>query len=62
MAHQVKRKLCPFVKQPLHNCYCYNLNSKSINPAIYYCGNHYRACEIFIKETDSRTARKEIRY
>ena len=50
MIAQLKNKLCPLVKNPLDNCYCLNLNSSNINPAIHYCGNHYRACEIFKKK------------
>jgi hypothetical protein len=44
-----KNKICPFVQIPFHDCYCFNLNSKYIEPAIYYCGNHFTACEIYKK-------------
>jgi hypothetical protein len=50
MAFQVKNKLCPFVKNPLHDCYCFDLNSRNINPAIHYCSNYYESCDIFKKE------------
>ena len=50
MAFQIKHKLCPFVKKPLHDCYCFDLNSRNINPAIHYCSNYYESCDIFKKE------------
>jgi hypothetical protein len=50
MTFQMNHKLCPYVKHPLNDCYCFNLNSRNISPAIHYCSNHYMSCEIFKKE------------
>lgn len=38
---------CPLVRNPLVECYCFNLTSKTINSAIEYCGYNYQKCEIF---------------
>lgn len=46
-----KNEVCPFVHEPFDKCYCFNLTSRYIKSAIYYCGNHYTSCEIFRKNT-----------
>jgi hypothetical protein len=50
MSSQINNKLCPYVKNPFSACYCFNLNSRNINPAIHYCSDNYKSCEIFKKE------------
>ena len=50
MYAEIKNKLCPLVKNPLSDCYCFDLTSKNINPAIHYCGENYTACRIFKNE------------
>lgn len=42
-----KNDICPFVQEPFDECYCYNLTSRFIDSAIYYCGNHFKSCEIY---------------
>ena len=39
--------LCPLVRDPLSDCYCYDMNSQKISAAIYYCGGKYEQCEIY---------------
>lgn len=39
--------ICPIVKNPFTDCYCFNLNSRNINPTIKYCGNDFESCEIY---------------
>jgi len=51
MFFQHRNKLCPLVKDPLSECYCFDLNSKTINPAINYCGNNYESCAIYKNRT-----------
>jgi len=46
--------MCPFVKNPLRECYCFNLTSKTINSAIEYCGYNYQRCAIFKKVMKER--------
>jgi hypothetical protein len=48
MSLQIKNRVCPFVKKPFNACYCFNLTSSNINPAINYCGNNFEACDIYI--------------
>ena len=47
MKYQLNNKICPFVKNPFSDCYCFNLNSRNINPAIHYCSNNFEKCEIY---------------
>lgn len=49
-----KNEICPFVQNPFDDCYCYNLTSRYIKSAIYYCGNHYKTCGIYKKNTSRR--------
>jgi hypothetical protein len=49
-----KKEICPFVQIPFHDCYCFNLSSRYIEPAIYYCGNHFTACEIYKKNISAK--------
>jgi hypothetical protein len=48
--------LCPLVRDPLSDCYCYDMNSQKIQYAIYYCSDKYEQCVIFrrIKATRYR--------
>ena len=36
---------CPFVSNPFEECFIANINSQSIDEAIYYCGNNFEECE-----------------
>jgi len=60
MLIQNKNKLCPLVKDPLIECYCFDLNSRTINPAINYCGNNYESCTIYINRSVSRKSSERI--
>ncbi|MBW2011386.1 MAG: hypothetical protein JRI32_07030 [Deltaproteobacteria bacterium] len=50
--HQNQKKsnhMCPFVKNPYEDCYCYNMNTQEkIKGAIYYCGENFEECEIYL--------------
>lgn len=62
MFFQIKNKLCPLVKDPFSECYCFDLNSKTINPAIKYCGNNYESCSIYINKTgDGKIFERSLR-
>ncbi|MBL7048493.1 MAG: hypothetical protein ISR96_03055 [Nitrospira sp.] len=47
MSSNNTKRNCPHVKQPLTSCYCFNLSSINISPAIYYCGNNFESCQIY---------------
>ncbi|RJQ54042.1 MAG: hypothetical protein C4526_05460 [Nitrospiraceae bacterium] len=47
MSVLMKNEICPFVQEPFNDCYCYNLTSRYISSAIYYCANHYTMCEVY---------------
>jgi hypothetical protein len=62
MFFQIKNKLCPLVKDPLNECYCFDLNSKTITPAITYCGNNYKSCAIYKnKAVDEKPFERTLR-
>lgn len=46
------QNVCPFVRNPFRECYCFDLSSRTINAAITYCGNNFRNC-IFFKKFQS---------
>ena len=43
------KRLCPFIKKPLDDCYCIKLTSQDVEKAVFYCGGHHELCEIFRK-------------
>jgi len=47
MTHQTTKQQCPFIKKPFNNCYCFNLTSKTISPAITYCGGKFSDCDLY---------------
>ncbi len=47
MVQQTEKNICPFVKKPFNDCYCFNLTSKNINSAIQYCSNNFEECDIY---------------
>ncbi len=40
-------KLCPLVREPQPECFCFNLTSRNAEAAIYYCGGNFAECEIY---------------
>lgn len=48
-AVQAVQNVCPYVKNPFRECYCFDLSSKTIDSAITYCGNNFRSCGFFKK-------------
>jgi hypothetical protein len=51
MTCKSNKKLCPFVKKPFNDCYCFNMTSKNIYPAIAYCSNNFSNCSIYRKNS-----------
>ncbi len=49
MNSNIKNRICPFVEKPFEYCYCFNLTSRDIDPAIYYCSKNFEVCEIYKK-------------
>ncbi len=47
-------KLCPFIQEPYDDCYCTSTSSLYAEATIYFCGGHYRACEIYVKNTKGK--------
>jgi hypothetical protein len=47
MNFESNNNICPFVKNPFSECYCFNMTSKNIDTAINYCGNKFSKCEIY---------------
>ena len=45
------RRHCPFVGNPLSECFLVGMNSQNIEQAIYYCGDNFEECEIYKKRT-----------
>lgn len=62
MSDKKRNEICQFVQHPFSECYCFNLTSQYINSAIYYCGKHFAACEIYKKyiSTIKRDKRKKM--
>jgi len=54
MSVVTKNEICPYVQSPFDDCYCYNLTSRYIKSAIYYCGSHFRTCEIYKRNTSGK--------
>jgi hypothetical protein len=42
-----KRRCSLIADPPSKDCYCVKLTSQCIEMTIYYCGNHYRECEMY---------------
>jgi len=40
---------CPLVIEPDRECYCVNPGSSSLQPALFYCREHYEECTIYIR-------------
>jgi len=38
---------CPYVGNPLEECYVAGMNSQNIEQAIHYCGANYEECDIY---------------
>jgi len=52
---------CPLVIEPDRECYCVNPGSSSLQPALFYCREHYEECTIYIRLhgiAESRRKRK----
>ena len=41
------KRLCPLVRDPLRECYCYDMTSQKIPAAIYYCSGKFEDCVIY---------------
>jgi hypothetical protein len=50
----MENRLCPFIQKPFHDCYCTSTSSLYAEATIYYCGGHYRSCEIYVKNVNGK--------
>lgn len=41
------KKMCPYVSNPMSDCYCMKEGSQNINNAVKYCSNNFEKCSIF---------------
>jgi len=44
---------CPFLQEPMDDCYCTKMNSQDVEKTIFYCGKNFETCEIYKKNTNS---------
>jgi hypothetical protein len=54
MMSDTQNRLCPFIQKPFDDCYCTSTSSLYAEATIYYCGGHYRACEIYAKNVKEK--------
>lgn len=47
-------KVCPFVNDPLENCYCLDMTSRNIDKVLQYCSGDYEQCAIYIESRNQR--------
>ncbi len=45
----VLKNMCPFIKNPDDECYCYRMDSQNIELTVYYCSGNFRECKIYKK-------------
>lgn len=46
--------VCPFVANPMPDCYCAQLTSLQIPQVLERCGGGYEQCELFRRRQDGR--------
>ena len=44
---QASKKICPFLREPLDECYCNSMSSQDIEKSIFFCSGSYKTCEIY---------------
>ena len=44
---QANERICPFLKEPLEECYCNSMSSQDIEKTIFFCSRSYKTCEIY---------------
>lgn len=44
--------ICPFVRDPIEECFCAKWNSSSIIKALFYCRRSFAECSIYRRLTD----------
>jgi hypothetical protein len=55
---EMSSSVCPFVVEPLSECYCVSSSMQNISRALHICGKGYRECSIYnsfidcLSETD----------
>ena len=54
MVGETQSMLCPFIQKPFDECYCTSTSSLYAEATIYFCGGHFRACEIYVKNVKGR--------
>lgn len=45
----MQNNICPLIQRPFDDCYCTSTSSLYAEATIYFCGSHYKACEIYVK-------------
>ena len=51
---KISGKMCPFADRLFSECYCSSMNSLNAQEAVYYCGNNYEECSIFLNKQELR--------
>jgi hypothetical protein len=46
----IAKRICPFVLDPLEDCFCFEMNSVNVESMIHYCGEKFEECEIYRKK------------
>lgn len=50
------KQLCPFVNEPLKDCFCREMNThKNILAAINNCLGNYKECQIYVSQIKLQT-------
>ncbi len=44
-----KQGVCPFITEPVSDCYHLNLNGNRVSDVLYYCCKNFTKCEIYKK-------------
>lgn len=50
---------CPFVENPVEECYVARMDSGAVEKALWFCRGIYEKCEIYIKRTSHKEAVRE---
>jgi len=58
MAEQRQKTIlecCPWVDDPMVDCYCWDLKSDRLKQAIYYCAKNFTECVIYQRSKEMRS-------
>lgn len=54
----LKKIKCPLIGNPHEDCYCYELNSRTIERTLYYCNENFIECRIYKKKLNESLSSK----